>query len=164
MVNFFQESDKPIRIQTEIELVDQVTPEFPVIFQVRQRRLSQSWELPVRSPSNPARIYSKASRTLCSTLQTGNLTTFNVITLTVSTLSSATISFSIVVQYEHDFRLELNGNPLSVAVSPLSPRLLQFTFPPKHVSNSGAAFVQVLSKDLGCMTVSVQDPQVKSNF
>lgn len=153
---------EPIDIHSNISL------HYPVIFQVRHLKNSQSWRIPFKSPAK--RIYDTINRTICinehasaslisehgntSSLPPASQKTGNLVTVTVSTLYKNPVKFSLTVRNVCQL-LDLEETR-NVTVTPTSAYLLHFHFPP-HINE---VMVVLSSEDRKCLTVSIQQPSV----
>lgn len=153
-------------LETKVEPVDthsNISFHYPVTFQVRHLKKSQSWEIPLKSPSKT--IYDTVNRTICInehsptslTSKVSTKKTRDIVTVTVSTLNKHSAKFTLTVR--NVCHILYTKETRNITVTPTSSYLLHFHFPP-HFNQ---VMVVLSSEDRKCLTVSVQQPKVSSN-
>ncbi|XP_069691138.1 SID1 transmembrane family member 1-like isoform X2 [Periplaneta americana] len=131
---------------------------YPVLIVVRQQKGVLSWQLPlvVESRTNLFE-YARTSRTLCPDNNyyaphhhsTGST---NEVIVSVSSASPRNLSFSLRVDEEKDFFIELS-HERTLFVSPSEPRYYAFKFE----DGAETVLLRVDSDDDICMTISIQN-------
>ncbi|XP_064650536.1 SID1 transmembrane family member 1-like isoform X3 [Lineus longissimus] len=128
------------------------SPDFPVLFVVRQERSILSWQVPLFLEN--VYDYYTVSRTLCPVQKHSKLhTEKKTFYVDVSSSSNKPTDFSMNASLlDHNFQLTTNKE-LGFLVSPSEPKYFEYEFPP----GINSVLIKVTSSDSLCTVVSVQD-------
>ncbi|KAL3270826.1 hypothetical protein HHI36_021345 [Cryptolaemus montrouzieri] len=148
--------------------IDNVTAEArnPLMVVARQPDQLLSWQIPLLVESDSGiKPYNKTSRTLCKDIL-ANVSGYPEVIeenpiVTISTSSIRNIAFSINVDYQRDFYVELSKD-YEFTITPSEPRYFFYNFSMNNSkidddSNYHTVILEVESSDEVCMTVSIQN-------
>ncbi|CAH1112402.1 unnamed protein product [Psylliodes chrysocephalus] len=157
-------SELPPRIWIE----SNATSNAPLMIVARQSKEMLSWQLPLEIEGEEGEaIYNYTSRTMCHDIlkhyrKEGRIRiNHESPIISVSTSSIETIQFTVNVQYQTNFSLQLNQE-YNFTITPSEPRYFFYNFTTnstllkKGDSNYETVILEVTSDDI-CMTVSIQN-------
>ncbi|KAK7076004.1 dsRNA-gated channel SID-1, partial [Halocaridina rubra] len=131
----------------------------PLLVVVRQQRGVLSWQLPLEPPSNTIILeeYRTVSRTLCPVKNYkvsygGALDSKQRLFIDISTSSPTNISFSVKVDFEEQFHIELHKEQ-TFEVTPSQPVFYEFLFP----DEVDMILVKANAEDDFCAMVAIQN-------
>ncbi|KAK9876017.1 hypothetical protein WA026_011133 [Henosepilachna vigintioctopunctata] len=148
--------------------IDNVTASIkePLMVVTRQPDQLLSWQIPLQVESDSGiKLYQKTSRTLCKNILESSSVTQQekeyVPIVAVSTASEKNVSFSINVEYQREFYIELSKD-YEFTITPSEPRYFFYNFSvnitrSEEESNYHTVILEVESTDQVCMTVSIQN-------
>lgn len=153
----------PLRVTIENVTADTKNP---LMIAARQPDQLLSWQIPLQVESDSGiKLYNKTSRTLCKDLFTNATELLTRIEenpiITIASSSLKNVTFSIKVDYQEDFFVELSKN-YEFTITPSEPRYFFYNFSTNNTndeeySNYHTVILEVESIDEVCMTVSIQN-------